>query len=214
MKIEVLDITKNPCELIDLSARSCYNSAPNPETRSKFITGLIKSGHESPIEHAKLTVRISDVSRAFSHQLVRHRLFSFTQESQRYVKFGDDIDNFIVPDSILKNPEATKIYGEALVKIVDSYHQLCDIGVKKEDARMLLPNAAETKIIATANFREWRHFFELRAEKHAQWEIRKFALSVLHWLATNEQTKDIFLDQANKFFADLPEDFEIVAVEE
>jgi thymidylate synthase (FAD) len=213
MKIKVLDITKNPAELVDVEARSCYNSIPKPEARSKFLTGLIKSGHESPIEHAKLSVCVSDVSRAFTHQLVRHRLFSFTQQSQRYVKFGDDIDHFIVPDSILKNEEARKIYGETLVTIVDNYHKLCDLGIKKEDARMLLPNAAETMIVATANFREWRHFFEVRAEKHAQWEIRKFALSILHWLATNEETKDFFIDQAEKFFADLPEDFEIAPVE-
>ena len=213
MKIEILDITKNPCGLIDKAARSCYNSKSNPETRQKFLRGLIASGHESPIEHAKLTVAVSDVSRAFTHQLVRHRLFSFTQESQRYVKFGDDIDHFIVPDSILNDDKAKQIYGETLATIVDNYHKLCDLGIKKEDARMLLPNAAETKIVATANFREWRHFFELRADKHAQWEIRRFALSILHWLATNEDTKDLFIDQAEKFFADLPEDFEIVAVE-
>lgn len=213
MKIEVLDITKNPLALIDMAARSCYNSEPDPEKRGKFIAGLIKSGHESPIEHAKLTVRVSDVSRAFTHQFVRHRLFSFTQQSQRYVKFGDDIDHFIVPDSIIDNPETRKIYGETLVNIVDNYHKLCDLGIKKEDARMLLPNAAETMIVATANFREWRHFFELRAEKHAQWEIRRFALSVLHWLATNEETGILFEDQADRFFSELPENFEIVAVE-
>lgn len=214
MKIEVLDITKNPCDLIDNAARSCYNSKSNPETRGKFLRGLIASGHESPIEHAKLTVSVSDVSRAFTHQFVRHRLFSFTQESQRYVKFGDDIDHFIVPESVLSNDTAKQIYGETLATIVDNYHKLCDLGIKKEDARMLLPNAAETKIVATANFREWRHFFQLRADRHAQWEIRKFALSVLHWLATRDDTKDIFIDQAEVFFADLPDDFEIVAVEE
>ena len=212
MKIQVLDLTKNACQLIERSARACYNSEPNPETRSKFLQGLVKSGHESPIEHAKLTVEISDVSRAFTHQLVRQRLMSFSQASQRYIRFSGDIDNFIVPDDVLNNEEAKQIYGKTLSAIMDGYNKLCELGIKREDARMLLPNAAETKIVATANFREWRHFFEIRCDKHAQWEIRRFALSLLHWLATNDETKDIFIDQAEKFFAELPENFEIVAV--
>ena len=213
MKIEILDITKNPTELIELSARACYGSQPNPETRSGFIRGLIKSGHESPIEHAKMTVRVSDVSRSFTHQLVRHRLMSFSQASQRYMKFGDDIDNFIVPRSIMHNPDAAKIYGKTLAEILDAYKKLCDLGIKKEDARMLLPNAAETTIVTTANFREWRHFFDVRAEKHAQWEIRQFALSLLHWLATHDSTSDIFADQAEKYFADVPADYNLVLPE-
>lgn len=213
MKIEVLDITKNSSQLIERCARACYNSDPNPDTRSKFLQGLVKSGHESPIEHAKLTVEISDVSRAFTHQLVRHRLMSFSQASQRYIRFSGDIDNFIVPDDILENDKAKQVYGKALSTIMDGYNKLCELGIKREDARMLLPNSSETKIITTANFREWRHFFEVRCDKHAQWEIRRFALSLLHWLATNDDTKDIFIDQAEKFFADLPEDFEISPVE-
>ncbi len=213
MKIEVLDITKNSCQLIERAARACYNSSPNPETRSKFLQGLVRSGHESPIEHAKLTIEVSDVSRAFTHQLVRHRLMSFSQASQRYIKFSGDIDNFIVPDDILNNEEAKMVYGKALSEIMDGYNKLCELGIKREDARMLLPNSSETKIVVTANFREWRHFFEVRCDKHAQWEIRRFALSLLHWLATNDETKDIFIDQAEKFFAELPEDFEIASVE-
>lgn len=213
MKIEVLDLTKNSCQLIERAARACYNSAPNPETRSKFLQGLVRSGHESPIEHAKLTIEVSDVSRAFTHQLVRHRLMSFSQASQRYIKFSGDIDNFIVPEDILNNEEAKIVYGKALSEIMDGYNKLCELGIKREDARMLLPNSSETKIVVTANFREWRHFFEVRCDKHAQWEIRRFALSLLHWLATNDETKDIFIDQAEKFFAELPEDFEIAPVE-
>ena len=213
MKIEVLDLTKNSCQLIERAARACYNSAPNPETRRKFLQGLVRSGHESPIEHAKLTIEVSDVSRAFTHQLVRHRLMSFSQASQRYIKFSGDIDNFIVPEDILNNEEAKIVYGKALSEIMDGYNKLCELGIKREDARMLLPNSSETKIVVTANFREWRHFFEVRCDKHAQWEIRRFALSLLHWLATNDETKDIFIDQAEKFFAELPEDFEIASVE-
>ena len=213
MKIEVLDLTKNSCQLIERAARACYNSAPNPETRSEFLQGLVRSGHESPIEHAKLTIEVSDVSRAFTHQLVRHRLMSFSQASQRYIKFSGDIDNFIVPEDILNNEEAKIVYGKALSEIMDGYNKLCELGIKREDARMLLPNSSETKIVVTANFREWRHFFEVRCDKHAQWEIRRFALSLLHWLATNDETKDIFIDQAEKFFAELPEDFEIASVE-
>ena len=213
MKIEVLDLTKNSCQLIERAARACYNSTPNPETRSKFLQGLVRSGHESPIEHAKLTIEVSDVSRAFTHQLVRHRLMSFSQASQRYIKFSGDIDNFIVPEDILNNEEAKIVYGKALSEIMDGYNKLCELGIKREDARMLLPNSSETKIVVTANFREWRHFFEVRCDKHAQWEIRRFALSLLHWLATNDETKDIFIDQAEKFFAELPEDFEIASVE-
>lgn len=138
---------------------------------------------------------------------------SFSQASQRYIKFSGDIDNFIVPEDILNNEEAKIVYGKALSEIMDGYNKLCELGIKREDARMLLPNSSETKIVVTANFREWRHFFEVRCDKHAQWEIRRFALSLLHWLATNDETKDIFIDQAEKFFAELPEDFEIASVE-
>ena len=214
MKIEVLDITKNPCKLIEYAARKCYNSKVNESTRDKFLRGLLSSGHESPIEHAKMTVVVSDVSRAFTHQFVRHRLFSFTQQSQRYVKFTDDIDGFVVPESILKSEDTKRIYGETLMTIVDNYNRLCDAGVPREDARMVLPNAAESIIVATANFREWKHFFDVRAEKHAQWEIRKFALSLLHWLAMREDTSSLFVDQAEKMFADVPEGYELSAVED
>lgn len=180
MKVELLSHTDNPEETIERAARICYDSkAGDEEKRKKFLSGLIKSGHTATIEHASATFEISGVSRALTHELVRHRLFSFCQRSQRYC--NEDGFETVVPDSIKKND--FEIEYKALIKTIEElYNEMVADGVPKEDARYILPNACCTRIVVSGNFREWRHFLELRLSPRAQWEIRSLAKEILKQL--------------------------------
>jgi thymidylate synthase (FAD) len=117
-----------------------------------------------------VTFDIRGISRACSHQLVRHRLASYSQESQRYVDMS--APQFIVPPSVAENPRVMAIWQRTMGQVAEAYHGLRELGVRKEDARFLLPNATATRIIVTMNLRELRHLFSVRCEKAAQWEIR------------------------------------------
>lgn len=176
--IELLDITKNSEELIEDIARVCYQSTPRDGYKTgTMIINMLKQNppHESPLEHAKATFRISNVSRSLTHQLVRHRLCSFMQLSQRYVDSKDF--EFIIPDSIVEKGMKDE-YVSDMRKIGEMYEKYRDAGVLREDARYVLPNACNTKIVVTANFREWRNIFRLRCNSHAQWEIRDLCLKI------------------------------------
>jgi thymidylate synthase (FAD) len=148
------------------------------ETAKRKIRQVTGYGHASIIEHASFTFSVEDVSRAMTHQLVRHRIASYTQQSQRYVTY-DTIEKYVTPPSIAENVEARKIFDEALEKISEVYQKLLRMTVPKEDARFILPNAAKTNIIVTMNARELRHFFSLRCCARAQWEIREVAIEML-----------------------------------
>lgn len=186
MNVELLYHTPDPERAIATAARLCY--APvgavelmetMPEERVKSVLSTImKSGHFSTLEHASYTFAIDGVSRALTHQLVRHRLASFNQQSQRYVKFTNGLET-IKPASVGENPEANEIFDAAVDHAVSAYSKLLELGIPAEDARYLLPNAAETKIVVTMNVRELLHFFELRCCNRAQWEIRDLALRML-----------------------------------
>ena len=148
------------------------------ETAKRIIKRVTGYGHVSVIEHASFTFSIEGVSRAMTHQLVRHRIASFTQQSQRYVTY-DALEKYVTPPSITNNEEAQKIFDETLEKISETYQNLLKLGIKKEDARFILPNAAKTNIIVTMNARELRHFFNLRCCTRSQWEIREAAREML-----------------------------------
>jgi len=150
----------------------------NVETAEKIIKRVTGYGHVSVIEHASFTFSIEGVSRAMTHQLVRHRIASFTQQSQRYVAY-DTLEKYVTPQSVANNVEAQKIFDETLEKISDTYQKLLKLGIPKEDARFILPNAAKTNIIVTMNARELRHFFNLRCCARAQLEIREVAIEML-----------------------------------
>lgn len=156
----------------------------------KFIEMLLKAGHFSVLEHASATFRIKGGSRSFTHQLVRHRLASYTQQSQRYI----DESNFqyVIPPTIEDNPEAKKIFISFMEEAKKVYRKLRQLKVKGEDARFVLPNAVFSEIVITANFREWRHIFELRGDKKAQWEIRNMAVQCLKIL--KEKAPAVFSD--------------------
>ena len=150
----------------------------HPKEAKKTIRRIASYGHFSVLEHATFTYSVEGVSRAFSHQLVRHRIASYTQQSQRYVPYKT-IDQYIIPRKILEDENAKKIYDSTLEKIMDAYQQLLDQGVPEEDARYVLPNAAKTNIVVSMNARELRHFFNLRCCERAQWEIREVAMEML-----------------------------------
>jgi thymidylate synthase (FAD) len=175
MKIELIECTPNPEQVIEVAARTCYDSADKitEGSASDFIRKLIKMGHESPLEHAYATFKISGVSRAMTHQFVRHRLMSFSQRSQRYV--NERGFEYVTPITTL---ETYGIYRKIMVDISNAYSCLIAMGVPKEDARYVLPNACCTEIVASANFRQWRHIFKLRLDKHAQWEIREACMQM------------------------------------
>ena len=187
-KVELLSITPHAEKLIEAAGRTSYLSFPKQRENSEktFIRMLIKNQHLSVLEHAYATFRISNVSRAFTHQLVRHRLCSFIQQSQRYV--DESNFNYIEPDSIKENPEAHSIFIDLMDRAKEAYIKLHKLGVRKEDARYVLPNATGSQIVMSANFREWRHIIELRGEPQSQWEIRKVAIEILKILKNHAPT--------------------------
>lgn len=186
MNVELLYHTPDPERAIATAARLCY--APvgaaelmetMPDTRvASVLSTIMKSGHFSTLEHASYTFAIDGVSRALTHQLVRHRIASFNQQSQRYVKFTDGVET-VKPASVSENDEANAVFDEAVKQATEAYAKLLELGVPAEDARYLLPNAAESKIVVTMNVRELLHFFELRCCNRAQWEIREMAHKML-----------------------------------
>ncbi|MGQ9530281.1 MAG: FAD-dependent thymidylate synthase [Candidatus Bathycorpusculaceae bacterium] len=186
MKVKLLRYTADP-ELLCGSAALTSTKSGSPseifekmdlDTARKIIKRVTGYGHMSVIEHASFTFSIEGVSRAMTHQLVRHRIASYTQQSQRYVAY-DTLEKFVTPPSIAKNAEAKKIFDEALEKISETYRALLKLEIPKEDARFILPNAAKTNIIVTMNARELRHFFNLRCCMRSQWEIREVAMEML-----------------------------------
>ena len=148
------------------------------ETAKQKIRKVTGYGHTSVIEHAAFTFSVEDVSRSMTHQLVRHRIASYSQQSQRYVTY-DTLEKYVMPPSIACNPQAKRAFYDALENISDVYRELLKIGIPKEDARFILPNAAKTNIIVTMNARELHHFFNLRCCARAQWEIREVAVEML-----------------------------------
>ncbi len=133
-------------------------------------------------DHNTATFLIEGVSRAATHQIVRHRLASISQESQRYVSLDKGGWGFIVPPEVEGNPEAREILDQAWEDLTEAYEKLRKLGIRKEDARFLLPNAAETRLVISMNFAAWRHFCWLRCDKASQWEIRAVAFEILRQL--------------------------------
>lgn len=186
MDVKLLFHTPEPERAIAAAARLCY--APvgaaelleemSDEAVRRVLKTIITSGHTSALEHAVYTFAVDGVSRAMTHQLVRHRLASYNQQSQRYVTYAEE-PTFVTPPSVAADPAVAGAFAVATRAAFDAYRALVDAGVPAEDARYLLPNAMETKIVITMNVRELLHFFELRCCKRAQWEIRDLALAML-----------------------------------
>lgn len=192
MKIKILAHTPNPERVIALAGKLCYsqvgidelNDKISDEQVEKFITKLSDMGHMSPFEHASFTFAIEGISRNCSHQIVRHRLASFSQQSQRYVKMKGE---YVVPPYIYWHEELLLEFNHALEDADKAYNKLVE-GLMRygrtekeaiEDARYILPSACTTKMEVTMNIRELLHFFKQRCCKRAQWEIREVAKEML-----------------------------------
>lgn len=186
-KARLLRYTKDPVLAVGLAARLCYSpdgiddleGMVTPEVATPLIRRVRDMGHLSTFEHATFTFGLEGISRAMTHQLVRHRLASYSQQSQRYV--GENPENFeyVVPPSIAESPIRAEVYKQQMHSALEAYKKLLDAGVPAEDARFVLPNGAETKIIVSMNARELLHFYGVRTCNRAQWEIRRVAEEML-----------------------------------
>ncbi len=209
MKVLLLEHTPNPERVVASAAKLCYSPVGveqfseqmSDEAVDKFVEKLMKMGHLSPLEHVSFTFAVEGVSRVLTHQLVRHRIASYTQQSQRYVKL--DAFEYIVPPAIEAHPEAKALFEKAMAEDQRAYDDLVGLlmptytaafkaegysekraaqaAEKKaiEDARFVFPNACETKIVFTMNARTLIHFFGHRCCMRAQWEIRRMADEML-----------------------------------
>lgn len=177
MKVKLIDCTTDAAFNITYAARTCYNSHDKDSlaNRAGFIKGLIKSGHETPLEFAHTMWEIKGISRVCQNQIVRHRIASYCVLSERYVDVSE-LD-CILPYNVLKEYDGAVDYVNQAKKV---YKFLINYGVPKEDARMLLPQGMETTMCMDMNFRSLRHFLKLRLDKHAQWEIRQVAQEMLN----------------------------------
>ena len=186
MDVTLLYHTPDPERAVATAARLCYAPVGGKELMEsltdekirKVLTTIMTSGHFSTLEHASYTFSVEGVSRALTHQLVRHRLASFNQQSQRYVKFKEE-PPVVRPASVDATPEAAAAFDSAIEACWQAYDKLVQAGVPAEDARYVLPNACETKIVVTMNIRELMHFFSNRCCNRAQWEIRELAWKML-----------------------------------
>lgn len=189
MQVRLLNHTPEPEQIVAQAGKLCYSAAGltaiaeklTPEKAGDFVRRLVGLGHVSALEHASFTFGVEGVSRALTHQLVRHRLASYSQQSQRYVA----LEHFehVTPPSLTARPELAERVERLYAEISRTYGELLAAGVPAEDARYLLPNACETKIVVSMNGRELLHFFRLRCCNRAQWEIHDLADRMLALVA-------------------------------
>ena len=191
MNVELIACTPGAEEVCAMAANGCYSPYPasdivlNDEQINKILKRCIKSGHHSVLEHANYTFSVSNVSRVLTHQLIRHRVASFSQMSQRYVNM--DECGYFTPQTVIDKAHSTddydvkigKVYSTAMDYAFNTYSQLIESGIPEEDARYVLPNGCFTNITFTMNARELLHFFELRCCNRAQTEIREMAWKML-----------------------------------
>jgi thymidylate synthase (FAD) len=186
MKVALLQHTPEPELTVALAARLCYSPVAISELKEKlsvadinsFLDKIMSLGHQSVLEHASFTFGVDGISRVTSHQLVRHRVASYSQQSQRYVSHTKRFAA-VTPPSIAAHPEMLERFESQLAELHRTYAEMVAAGIPAEDARYILPNATETKILVTMNARELLHFFELRCCERAQWEIRDMAVAML-----------------------------------
>ena len=185
MRVQLLTHTPDPEQVAAAAARLCYSDASigqllerAPEQAPKLLRKIVDMGHLSVLEHASFTFGIEGISRACSHQLVRHRIASYSQQSQRYVSHEAPFEA-VIPESIAGRDELAARFRDHLAATHVLYRELLAAGVPAEDARFVLPNAAATKLVLTMNARELHHFFALRCCRRAQWEIRAMAKEML-----------------------------------
>lgn len=200
MKVKLISTTQNLLDVLFTGARTCYNAGSPidmfeevdnipPDKKLKLIDGCIKSNHQSILEHSQFTFAIEGVSRALTHQLVRHRHCSFSQQSQRYVNLEGTFD-YVTPKALQDEGDLQGYFAECMQQAYESYTELINKGVKPEDARAVLPNACCTNMVITLNLRSLIHLCNERLCTRAQLEIRQLVqLMVKEVLKENEWLK-------------------------
>lgn len=181
IKVTLLKHTENPERAVAMAARLCYSPSGAAELAenmteiqvASLIQKIVELGHASTMEHVTFTFGIEGVSRVLTHQLVRHRIASYSQQSQRYVAAHNF--EYIIPPTIAEKPEAKEKFEALMQTVRETYDDFVAMGIPKEDSRYVLANATETKIVVTMNARSLMHFFNLRCCNRAQWEIREMA---------------------------------------
>ncbi|MBQ4078416.1 FAD-dependent thymidylate synthase [bacterium] len=209
-QVRLISKPENMLKTIYTACRTCYSadsplniydcdSAQDEEKMLKLISRVVSSGHYSTIEHIQVSFAISNISRACSHQLVRHRHMSFSQKSQRYVKEKGQFD-YLTPNTIEKNEELNKKFDEFMSKVSEFYLELTEAGIPAEDARAVLPNAASTSMVASLNLREMIHLANLRLCTRAQTEIRILVKRMCDELVKEEPwLKDYLVPKCERF---------------
>lgn len=195
MKVTLVDYPRYADYKAYCAARVCYSDKgfvdiwcdtpmkgmdeedPDNDKALKLLRNIVEKGHGSVLEHCVFTFAVEGISRACSHQLVRHRIASYSQQSQRYVK-GDKF-GYVMPEKIANNHLLRDMFNEHMERIMNFYKFLTECEIPKEDARYILPNATTTNIVVTMNARELLHFIELRTSPRSQWEIRELANEML-----------------------------------
>ena len=209
-QVRLISKPENMLKTIYTACRTCYSadsplniydceSAQDEEKMLKLISRVVSSGHYSTIEHIQVSFAISNISRACSHQLVRHRHMSFSQKSQRYVKEKGQFD-YLTPNTIEKDEELNKKFDEFMAKVSEFYLELTEAGIPAEDARAVLPNAASTSMVASLNLREMIHLANLRLCTRAQTEIRILVKRMCDELIKEEPwLKDYLFPKCERF---------------
>ena len=183
--VYLLAHTPEPDSLVAAAARICYSDVAaadllqreSAKLSERLLDDLWRSGHYSPFEHVSFTFGVDGLSRVASHQLVRHRMASYSQQSQRYVKM--DRPEVVLPPAIAVDPKASELFKQQAQAAHEAYKSLLDMGIAAEDARFILPHGWETRLVLTMNARELHHFYDLRLCRRAQWEIRELARLML-----------------------------------
>jgi thymidylate synthase (FAD) len=196
IKVKLLDYTPEPERVVAMAARLCYSASGAEELAEKLsedkvkemVRRMVSLGHGSTLEHASFTFGIEGVSRVLTHQLVRHRIASYDQQSQRYVNSSQF--EYVIPPSIEHNADMLNGFKETMQSLQKVYDIMIANGIPKEDARFILPNACQTRLICSMNIRTLVHFFSLRLCSRAQWEIRAMANEM--WKLCNEVSPVIF----------------------
>ena len=209
-QVRLISKPENMLKTIYTACRTCYSadsplniydcdSAQDEEKMLKLISRVVSSGHYSTIEHIQVSFAISNISRACSHQLVRHRHMSFSQKSQRYVKEKGQFD-YLTPNTIEKNEELNRKFDDFMAKVSEFYLELTEAGIPAEDARAVLPNAASTSMVASLNLRELIHLANLRLCTRAQKEIRILVKRMCDELIKEEPwLKDYLVPKCERF---------------
>lgn len=192
MRVEIINVSHHkPLSFIGECAGVSHGKT---DASIKRALGCWRAGHTSVLEHVTATFRIKGISRACSHQLVRHRLASFVQESQRYTKIDLSREWYVVPPAIAESDDRLDLFIEHMERCGDAYQSALNAGIKPEDARYLLPEATKTSVVMTMNLRELESFYKLRSDHAAQWEIRELAESMLEKVGNLDYEWDTVAD--------------------